>query len=247
MFDMCMSSRYIKFSPNCIQEWKKTQMRAIVDINGKQYEVEEGRYVQVDFNGADENGEVVLDNVRLVIAGEQSVIGAPFIEGAVVKTQVKRHGRGPKILVYKMRCKKGYRRKNGHRQDFTELNVISIDFPGKENIKIEKKEEPAQAPAKAPKTEKPKKAAKAKTAEAPVEEKPKTKPAQAETAEAAPAEAPEKESKKAAAPAAETATEQLTAQAAEAPKAEEAPAAAEAPTEEPAAQQPAETEEKQPE
>lgn len=130
-------------------------MRAIVEINGKQYEIEEGRYVQVDLHPAAENEEVVIGNVRMIIAGEQSLIGAPYVEGAQVVTTVKRHGRGPKILVYKMRCKKGYRRKNGHRQGFTELQVVSVNFPGRESIAPK-----AQATVAPAKTEaKPKKAA----------------------------------------------------------------------------------------
>lgn len=147
-------------------------MRAIIDINGKQYEVEEGRYVQIDRFSAPENEEVVLGNVCMIIAGEQSLIGSPYVEGATVKTRIKRHSRGPKILVYKMRCKKGYRRKNGHRQDFTELQVELVDFPGRDTI--------APLPQKTSEaaSEKPTKKASAKaTAEAPVEEKPKAKKA----------------------------------------------------------------------
>jgi large subunit ribosomal protein L21 len=107
-------------------------MQAIVDINGKQYPIEEGRYVRIDHYAADVDAAVTLDKVCMIVAGEQSLIGAPYVEGAMVKATVKRHGRGPKVLVYKMRCKKGYRRKNGHRQDFTELQVHALEFPGKQ-------------------------------------------------------------------------------------------------------------------
>ncbi len=132
-------------------------MRAIVSIQGKQYEVEEGRYVLVDRVQADENAEVVLDNVLMVSAGEHSIIGAPFIEGATVKTTVRRHGKGPKVLVYKMRRKKGYRRKNGHRQEFTELQVTMLDFPGKDAIASQvKPTEEKQESKKAPKAQQPK-------------------------------------------------------------------------------------------
>ncbi len=176
-------------------------MRAIVDINGKQYEVQEGRYVQIDSFAAQENEEVVLGNVRMIIAGEDSLIGAPYIDGAVVKTRVKRHGRGPKVLVYKMRCKKGYRRKNGHRQGFTELQVELLDFPGKDALaaKYGTVEAPVEKKAKKAKTEdapagetKPKKAPKAKaetadaTAEAPKAKKSKAKPANEEPKAEAP-------------------------------------------------------------
>jgi large subunit ribosomal protein L21 len=111
-------------------------MKAIVDIQGKQYEVEEGRYVVVDSFPADVDQELTLDQFRLILAGEDSLIGAPYVEGAQVKAVVKRHARGPKILVYKMRCKKGYRRKNGHRQGFTELVIQQFEFPGREKFPV---------------------------------------------------------------------------------------------------------------
>jgi large subunit ribosomal protein L21 len=106
-------------------------MYAIVDLNGKQYQVEEGRYVTVDRLGLDEESTLDLSNVLMIRNGSDSLVGAPFVEGAVVKAKVLRHTRGPKVLVYKMRCKKGYRRKNGHRQDYTQLQIVSVDFPGK--------------------------------------------------------------------------------------------------------------------
>lgn len=106
-------------------------MQAIVDINGKQYQVEEGRYVQIDSFDADVETPVTLDKVCLILDGENSVVGAPYVEGASIEATVRRHARGPKIIVYKMRCKKGYRRKNGHRQGFTELQIVSLNYPGK--------------------------------------------------------------------------------------------------------------------
>lgn len=164
-------------------------MRAIVDIQGKQYEVVEGRYVQVDLCAGQENDTLVFENVRLVVAGDQSLVGAPYIEGAVVTTRVKRHGRGPKILVYKMRCKKGYRRKNGHRQGFTELQVESVDFPGKEQIlKLVQPEATLAQKAERPKAKKPTAAAKAEAAPeatTAVEEKPEKAPAKPKTAKTA--------------------------------------------------------------
>jgi large subunit ribosomal protein L21 len=106
-------------------------MLAIVDLNGKQYQVEEGRYINVDRLAMEENSTFEIGNVLMLVDGEASVVGAPYVEGASVKATVKRHARGPKILVYKMRCKKGYRRKNGHRQDFTQIAIETVSFPGK--------------------------------------------------------------------------------------------------------------------
>ncbi|HEY9685755.1 MAG TPA: 50S ribosomal protein L21 [Coleofasciculaceae cyanobacterium] len=125
-------------------------MLAIVDLNGKQYQVEEGRYVTVDRLALDENEPLELSNVLMIVDGEASLVGAPFVEGATVKAKVLRHTRGAKVLVYKMRCKKGYRRKNGHRQDYTQLQIEVVDFPGKQArpAKQEAAEQPKKAVAK---------------------------------------------------------------------------------------------------
>lgn len=105
-------------------------MLAIVDLNGKQYQVQEGRYITVDRLPLEENATFEIGNVLMLVDGEASLVGAPFVEGASVKAKVLRHARGPKILIYKMRCKKGYRRKNGHRQGFTQIQIENVSFPG---------------------------------------------------------------------------------------------------------------------
>ncbi len=101
-------------------------MLAIVDLNGKQYEVQEGRYLNVDLLPKDVDETFEISNVLMLVDGEQSVVGLPYVAGATVKAKVLRHFRGPKVLVYKMRCKKGYRRKNGHRQDYTQIQIESV-------------------------------------------------------------------------------------------------------------------------
>lgn len=101
-------------------------MRAIIEIEGKQYNVEAGKYLQVDHLSAEENTQITIDKVCFVDNGKEVKIGQPYVEGAKVVGKIMRHYRGPKILVYKMRCKKGYRRKNGHRQDYTQLMIEAI-------------------------------------------------------------------------------------------------------------------------
>jgi large subunit ribosomal protein L21 len=145
-------------------------MLAIVDLNGKQYQIEEGRYITVDRLAMDVDHVFEIGNVLAIVDGEDSLVGAPFVEGATVKAKVLRHDRGPKILVYKMRCKKGYRRKNGHRQDFTQIQIEGVTFPGR-------KEKPAKA---AEATEKPKAAKKPAAAKA----KPAAESAAPESSEA---------------------------------------------------------------
>lgn len=101
-------------------------MYAIVELNGKQYQVEKGRYVVVDRLAQAPDEPVVIGQVLMVVDGERSVVGAPHIAGAQVHGKVLNHFRGPKVLVYKMRCKKGYRLKNGHRQDYTRLQIEDL-------------------------------------------------------------------------------------------------------------------------
>jgi large subunit ribosomal protein L21 len=99
---------------------------AIVEISGKQYHVEQGRYITVDLMDQAPDTELTFDKVNLVMDGETVSVGAPYVQGAKVQAKVLNHFRGPKLMVYKMRCKKGYRRKNGHRQSFTRIQIESI-------------------------------------------------------------------------------------------------------------------------
>lgn len=109
-------------------------MKAIVAIDGNQYQVEEGRYVQVHHLDAQPEDELTFDNVVLVGGGEHVLVGSPFVEGAVVKAKVRRHYRDKKVIIYKMRCKKGYRKKTGHRQGYTEIQILDVQFPNKEKL-----------------------------------------------------------------------------------------------------------------
>ena len=101
-------------------------MRAVVEISGKQYQVEDGRYLEVDKLPQDVSETLQLDKVCLVDTGNDVLVGQPYVSGASVTAKVLHHYKGSKILVYKMRCKKGYRRKNGHRQQYTRLMIESI-------------------------------------------------------------------------------------------------------------------------
>ena len=109
-------------------------MLAIGETCGKQYEIQEGRYIDVEFLGKDVNETLELDKVVMIVAGDQSQIGQPYLEGATVKVTVLKNGKDKKVLVYKQRRKKGYRNKNGHRQQFSRIMIESIDFPGKDSV-----------------------------------------------------------------------------------------------------------------
>jgi len=101
-------------------------MIAIVETGGKQYKVEEGKYVDIELLDGKEGDKIDLDKIVMIIDGENSKIGQPYIEGAIIKGEILKNGKDKKVLVYKMRRKKGYRRKNGHRQQFSRLMVESI-------------------------------------------------------------------------------------------------------------------------
>lgn len=106
-------------------------MLAIVETGGKQYQLQEGRYIDVELLDGEANSSVEFDKVVMIVAGKDSNIGQPYVEGAVAKGTVVKHDKAKKIIVYKQRCKKGYRRKYGHRQLFTRVMIDSIEFPGK--------------------------------------------------------------------------------------------------------------------
>lgn len=101
-------------------------MFAIVQTGGKQYKVREGDVIRVEKLPVDVGEEVILDQV-LMVHGEDTKIGRPFVEGANIVARVQRNGKGKKIIVFKYKPKKNYRRKKGHRQPFTELVIEKIN------------------------------------------------------------------------------------------------------------------------
>ncbi|MBK8190958.1 MAG: 50S ribosomal protein L21 [Vampirovibrionales bacterium] len=128
-------------------------MYAIVELNGKQYQVEKGRYIVVDRLSQAPDEIVAIDNVLMVVNGDQSLVGAPFVSGAHAVGKVLTHFRGPKVLVYKMRCKKGYRLKNGHRQEYTRLQIDDLTLPGETSSSAKPKAKAASKKAAAPESE----------------------------------------------------------------------------------------------
>ncbi|MCQ2451624.1 MAG: 50S ribosomal protein L21 [Oscillospiraceae bacterium] len=103
-------------------------MTAIIVTGGKQYRVAEGDVIYVEklANEADET--VVFDQVLAVIGDETQAIGKPVVEGAKVTAKVVKNGKAKKVIVYKMHPKKGYRRKQGHRQPYTKLQIETISL-----------------------------------------------------------------------------------------------------------------------
>ncbi len=102
-------------------------MYAIVKTGGKQYKVEEGNMLKVEKLPYDVEAEVELAEVLLISKDGEITVGNPFIEGAKVKATVVEHGKGKKVVNFKYKTKTGYHRKKGHRQQFTKLQIKSIE------------------------------------------------------------------------------------------------------------------------
>lgn len=101
-------------------------MYAIVEIAGQQLKVEEGRTFYTNRLEGDVNAELVFDKVLLVENDGEFTIGAPSIEGASIKATIVEHLKGEKIIVFHKKRRKGYRKKNGHRQYLTKISIGSI-------------------------------------------------------------------------------------------------------------------------
>ena len=99
---------------------------AIVETCGKQYRVEAGSRLRVDAHLQAPGEEIALDKVLLVKTEAGIQVGNPLVAGAKVTAQVVAHDRGPKIIVFKKRSKKTYKKTQGHRQDYTDLLIKSI-------------------------------------------------------------------------------------------------------------------------
>ena len=101
-------------------------MYAIIQTGGKQYRVSPGDVLRVERLPGERGDEVVLDQVLLVTDGDNVQIGQPLVPHASVRTQIVQQGKGKKILVYKKKRRKNYRRRQGHRQLFTALQISEI-------------------------------------------------------------------------------------------------------------------------
>jgi large subunit ribosomal protein L21 len=100
-------------------------MYAVVEINGKQYRAEKGAVLRVDRMEAEKGSALSLDKV-LLLSGDSVKVGAPYVSGAAVKATVQEEIKGDKIVVFKYKPKKDYRRTQGHRQRYTLLKVEEI-------------------------------------------------------------------------------------------------------------------------
>ena len=115
-------------------------MYAIVNISGKQYKAEKGAKLCVPKQSLEEGKKIVLDDVLMVNDGKTTKFGNPKVSGAKVTATVIDHGRERKILVYKKKRRKGYQRKNGHRQWYTNIEIQNIQMSKTKSTPKPKKE-----------------------------------------------------------------------------------------------------------
>jgi len=102
-------------------------MYAVIKTGGKQYRVSVGEKIKVEQIPAEVGATLTLTDVLLVGSGEAVKVGAPLVPGAAVKATVLAHGRHPKVRIFKMRRRKHYMKRHGHRQNFTEIRIDAIE------------------------------------------------------------------------------------------------------------------------
>jgi len=101
-------------------------MYAIIETGGKQYKVKEGDLVKVELLKAEEGSNLEITEVLAIVDGDKTNFGTPKVNGAKVVCSVLKHGKAKKIIVFKYKPKKNYRKKQGHRQPYTTLKVEKI-------------------------------------------------------------------------------------------------------------------------
>ncbi len=112
-------------------------MYAIIESCGKQYKVSEGDVVFFEKLDVEEGKKVTFSNVVLVSDGQKVEVGTPYVKGVKVEGKVAEHGKGKKIIVYKYKAKKNYRRTKGHRQPYTKVEITKIATTAKKSAEKE--------------------------------------------------------------------------------------------------------------
>lgn len=101
-------------------------MYAVIKAGGKQYRVAAGEKLKIESIAADVGSEITLSEVLMIADGDKVSLGAPLVASAKVTAKVLSHGRGEKIRIFKMRRRKHYRKTQGHRQNYTEIQIQAI-------------------------------------------------------------------------------------------------------------------------
>ena len=120
-------------------------MYAIVNISGKQYKATEGARLRIPRQSGDSGTKLSFEDILLISNADSSQIGNPNVSGAKITATILNHGRERKILIYKKKRRKGYQRKNGHRQWYTDIEIKKIQLSSKK-----KKADPKKTPKSKP-------------------------------------------------------------------------------------------------
>ena len=99
---------------------------AIIETGGKQYKVNEGDVIYIELLEAEDGDKIKFSNVLAIFDKDNSKIGSPYVQGASVEATVIKKGKAKKVIVFKMKRRKGYRRKQGHRQPYTKVKIEKI-------------------------------------------------------------------------------------------------------------------------
>ena len=200
-----------------MEQYGRPKIYALIETNGKQYKVIEGQTLEIDRLTAEEGSRIELGKVLLLGDGDKITVGKPYVDGARVMATVVKNLKGDKVIVFKYKAKVRYRRKNGHRQYLTSLNIDRILAKGMEDSKPVKKAAPKKAVetvapvAEAPVKEAPVAAAPVTKAESVVKPAAKAPVKKATTAAKPAAKAPVKKAATAEKPAAKAAPKKTTA------------------------------------
>jgi len=116
-------------------------MYAVIETGGKQYRVQEGDVIMVEKLKAEAGAQIEFDKVLILGEGDQITMGQPYLD-SVVTGKVVENGKGEKVIIYKYKAKKDYRKKQGHRQPFTKVEILG--FGGKASGKKSSAEKPAE-------------------------------------------------------------------------------------------------------
>jgi len=111
----------------CFELSERSNMYAVIKTGGKQYKVAAGEKIKVEQIAADVGQEIVIDQVLAVGNGAELKVGTPLVTGATVKATVVAHGKHDKVRIFKMRRRKHYKKSQGHRQTYTELEISAVN------------------------------------------------------------------------------------------------------------------------